>query len=244
MKVSICIATFNGEKYIKDQLNSILDQIPDDSEVIISDNYSTDRTISIIKTINDKRVSIFFFDKKNVTLNFENALCKATGDFIFLADQDDVWLPGKFERVFNELAAYDLVITNGRIVNEYLVETGNYIFNEKTIGKGLLCNLITNSYVGCCIAFNRKVLDSSLPFPSNLPMHDWWIGLVAEITGSVKVVGEPMLLYRRHNNNASSTSGKSQFNFFIKVNMRLILIINLISRIPIFYKSKYVRRKD
>ena len=115
MKVSVCLATYNGEKYIYDQLISILKQINKNDEVIISDDCSSDSTISIIKSLNDKRIRIFHHERiacgykgtmKTCYLvgkNAENALQHARGEYIFLADQDDVWHKNKVSVCFSYL---------------------------------------------------------------------------------------------------------------------------------------------
>ncbi|MDE5758415.1 MAG: glycosyltransferase, partial [Allobaculum sp.] len=91
--ISVCIATYNGERYIETQIRSILDQLNEDDEIIISDDSSTDRTLDIIRSLNDSRIKLFAGNKfHSRTFNFENALKQATGDFIFLSDQDDIWL--------------------------------------------------------------------------------------------------------------------------------------------------------
>ena len=102
--ISVCIATYNGEKYIREQLDSILPQLGLDDEVIISDDSSTDNTLKIIEEYNDCRIKIFSNNKfYSPILNFENALKKAQGDFIFLSDQDDIWKSNKVEVVMKYL---------------------------------------------------------------------------------------------------------------------------------------------
>ena len=100
MKFSVCIATFNGEKFIKEQLDSILCQLGVDDEIIISDDSSVDQTISIIESYKDKRIKIFVNQKFSSPIyNFENAIMKSRGDFIFLSDQDDIWQSDKVEKM-------------------------------------------------------------------------------------------------------------------------------------------------
>ena len=94
--ISVCMATYNGEKYIRQQICSIISQIGEGDEVIISDDGSTDSTLDTIRSMADSRIRIVKGPcRRSPTLNFENALSHAQGDYIFLADQDDVWLPGK-----------------------------------------------------------------------------------------------------------------------------------------------------
>jgi len=110
MKISVCMASYNGEKYIRQQIDSILPQLGESDELIISDDSSTDDTISVVKSINDNRIKLIKDQKfKSPVSNFENAIKNATGDFIFLCDQDDIWQPNKVESVLPFLKQYDLV---------------------------------------------------------------------------------------------------------------------------------------
>lgn len=172
-KISVCIATYNGEKYLKKQLDSILNQLKKEDEVIISDDTSTDATVEIIKAYNDRRIILIENQKfRSPIYNFENALKHASGDIIFLADQDDIWIDNKVCTVKKYLKSYDLVISDAEIIdtNDETLYRSFYALNNSR--KGFIKNIIKNSYLGCCMAFNRKILESALPFPKNVPMHD------------------------------------------------------------------------
>ena len=232
--VSVCLATFNGEKYLKEQIDSILCQLSSEDELIISDDGSIDNTIEIISSFikNDTRIKLHFNEKqKGVVGNFENTLNHASGDYIFLADQDDIWLPNKVETVVNYLQKYDCVESDARIIdtNDNII-CDSFIKKNKS-GKGFFHNLIKNGYLGCCMAFNKKILKHALPFPANIPMHDMWIGLIAEIFGKTLFLNEPLISYRRHELNFSMTSEKSKNTLFIKLRYRLILLVDLIKRL-------------
>lgn len=222
MKISVCMATYNGEKYIKEQLDSILSQLGENDEVIISDDISNDKTVDIIKSLNDKRIKIYVNDKKlGATANFNESLSKASGDIIFLSDQDDVWLDNKVKICLDRLETYDLIETNCKVVDENLNITHESYFDVVNSGKGLVKNLYKSTYLGCCLAFNRKVLYAMLPIPNNLMMyHDWWIGFIAEQKFKVYFESKPLLLYRRHGNTTSSTVGKSKNSLFFKIKSR------------------------
>ena len=130
MKISVCIATYNGEKYIKEQLSSILSQLEENDEVIISDDSSTDNTIQIVENFKDKRIRIFREQKfKSPIYNFENAISKATGDIIFLSDQDDIWHKAKVHKIKQYLSNEDItcIVTNASIIDEEGKEKG-YLF--------------------------------------------------------------------------------------------------------------------
>ena len=230
MKTSVCIATYNGEKYISQQLKSILLQLSYTDEVVISDNNSTDLTQQIIKSFSDDRVKLYSYPNQTVVSNFENALKLANGDIIIISDQDDVWLDGKVDLIKRELNDHDLVLTDCKVVDDNLQLLHNSLFKLRYPKSGVFNNLVRNTYTGCCMAFNRKVLNSALPFPTDIPMHDWWIGLVAEMIGTVKFVDQPFILYRRHSLNASTLTNPSKYGYVKQFSMRWVLLKNLLKR--------------
>ena len=139
--ISVCIATYNGEKYIKEQLDSIINQIKEDDEIVISDDNSTDRTLEIINSYKDKRIKIYHSNARNFKKNFENALGNANGDIIFLSDQDDVWIDGKYEMCVSALQKYDLVVTDSTVVDENLNIIYPSFFSYYKSGPGIIKNL-------------------------------------------------------------------------------------------------------
>ncbi len=229
--ISVCIATYNGEKYIKDQLDSILVQLYTDDEIIISDDSSTDKTIEIIKSFKDKRIVLYENQKfKSPIFNVEHSLTYARGDYIFLSDQDDIWVPNKVKTMKEFLLNFDLVLSDTDIIdaNGNILNKSFYQMNGSQ--NGLLKNLVKNSYLGCTMAFNQKILQKSLPFPKDIAMHDWWIGLIAEIYGETYFINEKLIYYRRHGENASPAGEKSHYSLSRKILFRLIMIKNLILR--------------
>ncbi|MBJ8505168.1 glycosyltransferase family 2 protein [Acinetobacter seifertii] len=229
IKISVCMATYNGEKYIKEQLVSILKQISETDEVIISDDSSVDNTLNIIKSINDSRVKVYRNCFRNVIKNFEFSISKASGDIIFLSDQDDIWHPDKIRNYMDQFNNINigLVISNLQLIDK----NGNEIdreFFEQGFQIGFLQNLIKNNFIGCSMAFRQELVSKILPFPDNIPMHDWWIGLIALKISRVKYIDKKLTYYRRHDNNVTSGSRSSFKNILI---WRLNLISKLIFRI-------------
>jgi glycosyltransferase involved in cell wall biosynthesis len=230
-KISVCMATYNGAAFIRPQIDSIVSQLGPDDEIIFSDDGSTDQTHAIIQSYNNNRFKLIVNERSgSPAKNFERGLSHCSGDYIFLADQDDVWMPEKVKQVMHYLKTFDLVLTDCSIIDEHGHELTSSFFSKQKSKKGLFSNLLQNSYMGCCMAFNRKVLDRVLPFPEALKAHDQWIGLVGEKYFNVHFLKETLVQYRRHGNNYSFTGDKSSFSLFQKVNHRLFMINNLYNR--------------
>ena len=172
--ISVCIATYNGARYIAEQLASILKQLSAEDEVVVSDDGSTDGTIDIVRSFNDRRIRIVDGPRRHSpTLNFEWALRNAHGEYIFLADQDDVWLEGKVRRGVEELQMCDCVVSDARVTDSLLNTTSESLFELMHVKRGRLWNLLwRNGYTGRCMAFKREVRSKALPFPTDIPMHD------------------------------------------------------------------------
>lgn len=223
------MATKNGAKYLNEQLDSILVQLRAGDELIISDDGSTDDTISVIQSYADNRVRLFQHQtSKGISGNFETSLQLSRGDFIFLADQDDIWHADKYKVMLQALREYDLVVSDCWVVDHSLRMKNQSFFALNNSGKGLIRNILKNSYIGCCMAFNRKLLNQALPFPEDIPMHDFWIGLVGELHYRVYFVPDILMYHRRHGNNASSTGSKSALSLFKKFGDRYTIIKNLL----------------
>lgn len=227
------MATYNGEKFIRQQLDSILGQLGSTDELVISDDGSTDETKSIIAEYRDPRIRLLDNKQfKSPMYNFENALKYAAGDFIFLADQDDVWSEVKVETMLTLLERYDLVISDCEVIGDNHELLAPSFFDLVGAGPGRLKNLYFNTYLGCCMAFRRSVLDLALPFPRNpnIGMHDIWIGFLAELNFSPIFYPEKLVRYRRHSGNASTTGGASGNSLTRKLLLRVTLLYYAIKR--------------
>lgn len=206
MKVSVCLAAYHGERYIGEQIRSVLPQLREDDELLVSDDAPGGETERIARALaaEDPRVRYLHGPGRGVVRNFEHVLREADGDVFFLCDQDDVWLPGKVEAVLREIAAGAcLVLHDARVTDGDLHETAPSFFALRGSRPGFARNLLRNSYMGCCMAFTRDVRDKALPFPDAIPMHDQWIGLTAERCGRVCFLWQPLLLYRRTGENVT-----------------------------------------
>lgn len=206
-KVSVAMAVYNGEKFLKQQLDSVLTQLSDTDEIIISIDPSTDNTKNIIDSYKDRRIKVVKGPGKGLIANFENAIKHTKNDIIFLCDQDDIWLPDKVDKVllaFNKNQDVQVVLHDAIIVDERLNIVNYSYFSFRKSKLGIFSNIIKNSYIGCCMAFSRELKSYILPFPKDLPMHDQWIGLVGEEIGINVLIDEKLILYRRHERNASN----------------------------------------
>ena len=231
MKISVCMATYNGEKYIKQQLDSILPQIGADDEIVISDDGSTDGTIDIIHAMKDDRIRVIEGPHKGSPVpNFEHVLSAANGDIIFTADQDDIWHPDKVSITLQYLQKADCVVSDCRVVDSEENVISDSFFQVNHTKEGKWHNLlIHNGYLGCCMAFKKDLLEKALPFPPDTPQHDIWIGNVAAFKYSMVFIHEKLIDYRRHSGNASPTAGKSTSSLADKFNYRWAVIKGLFS---------------
>ena len=224
-RFSIAIATYNGEKYIKEQLDSIIKQINKDDEIIVSDDGSSDKTIDIIKSYKDKRIKILSGPKKGIISNFENAISNCNGKYIVLSDQDDIWLDNKLDVLLRCFEKYDCILHDCYIVNGNNTKIiYDSFFDYRKSRKGIVKNIIKNSYIGCCMAFKSEFKKYILPIPKNIEMHDQWIGLCCEKFGKVCFVKNKLIYYRRHENTATNFKHNS---FLRMLRNRINIFINL-----------------
>ncbi len=224
MNVSIAMTTYNGEKYIKEQLNSILVQLLENDEIVISDDGSSDNTLNILNEFSrDKRIKIFRNDRLGFVKNFEFAINKCENDIIFISDQDDIWFDNKINMVKETFKnkKCSLVQHNG-----YKYYSGNKINNDiliKNMGHGIFKNIIKSSYCGSCMAFKKDFRISFSPFPKNLDAYDQWIGLIAEKEKTSVFIDDVLIFHRLHENNVTK-----KLPFIKKIIFRLNLMFNYV----------------
>lgn len=233
-KISVCMATYNGVCYIREQLDSILCQLGPEDEIIISDDGSLDGTLDVIASLKDSRIRVVRHVRdpkirrtpEIVGANFENALSHCSGEYIFISDQDDIWLPNKVEKMFASLQTKAIVACNARILADGEV-TDRCIYRDKIPVKNFV--LRRGKYYGCCIAFRAKMLRYVLPFPTRLPLYDYWIGCISEVVGGADYISEPLVLHRVHDSNTSRTLKLSSgYKVFYRVRLLAQLYIRLL----------------
>ncbi|GAB3987693.1 glycosyltransferase family 2 protein [Spirosoma daeguense] len=244
--VSICIATYNGEKFIAAQLQSVLLQLAPQDEVVISDDHSTDNTRRIIEQLNDKRIRFQLNEGTRGPIgNFENAIRLSRGKHIFLCDQDDIWFANKVPRLKQALQQADLVVCDCNFIDQAGNVTADSFFKVFNSGKGWLKNFTKNTFIGNCMAFNSSAKSFILPFPKELysaakfhVYHDFWIGLICSTFVKVEFIPETLSSYRRHSSNLSPTvdAKTSPNSLSQKLSGRGWLLLGLIKR---FLKVKF-----
>lgn len=240
MRVSVCMATYNGAEHIIEQMLSILNQkftIHDvELEVIVSDNNSSDDTIELIRNLNDSRVKIISHAKKkyrhyksllSVTKNFENAIKNSTGEFVFLSDQDDIWYPNKIDTMLTYLSKKPCCICSFDWINQKGEPLGTTIFKEKN--PTFITLLKRFPYYGFCFAFNNRLKERILPIPL-IPQHDIFIGLIASIRKELVICTEVLCAHRKYiedKYNANCSDSALNESFIVKLYYRLKLLFNV-----------------
>lgn len=251
-KIDILMPTYNGEKYLREQLDSILNQTYKDIRIIISDDCSKDSTPEILKEYKEKdeRVEIYLQEKNlGVVKNIEFLLTKVENPLYMLADQDDVWLINKIEKSVEKLNKEnaDLVFGDLEVVDKNL-ETmypsfGDFMLLNRKINKYInsyKVNYLYNCVTGCTLLSKKEFIDKILPLPtySKYLIHDYWIGLVVALNGKLTYMPEKYIKYRQHGNNEVGTNKIS--HGFKKLEEVRELFINV--KLGVF--GTYVERKE
>lgn len=225
MEISVAMCTYNGEEFIEQQLQSILDQTLLPRQIVISDDGSSDETLSIIQQVwsrfkksNRHEVDLELVIMENhtslgVTKNFEQALTACTYPLIALSDQDDVWVPEKLEKLssfFEQDKEVLFAFSNSRLVNEHGKSIGSTSFQalgvtrkEKKLiqhGHALQVFLRRNLATGATVMLKREILEAAVPFPHGW-VHDEWLALISSCTGNVIMVDDSLIDYRQHSTN-------------------------------------------
>jgi glycosyltransferase involved in cell wall biosynthesis len=229
------MATYNGERFVHHQIETILPQLGPTDELVIADDSSTDGTPLILAAFAaaDPRIQLFSGNTFNSPIfNFEFALQQARGEIIVLADQDDVWLPHKLATVRDCFARQParpyLIVLDAQVVNEAGEELYPSVLAKLNAGPGFWKNLYDNRYLGCCMAFSRDLLDWALPFPRRIPMHDMWLGQLCERIGTTEFLPVVTMQYRKHE--ASLTEFRIRFMPWLQIKRRWFLLYYLLRR--------------
>jgi GT2 family glycosyltransferase len=210
LRVSVCMAAYNGGRFIDLQLKSILPQLGQQDEVVIVDDCSTDNTVERIRQMNDERIRLILHPvNQGVVATFEHALRSAVGDVLFLSDDDDIWAPSKvaqYLEIFKNAPEVQIVTSRVQLIDD----AGTPFTDDRMTRKGKFFpgfwrNVYKNHYQGSAMAIRASLLGRVLPFPVRPAfLHDVWIGTRSDATGGKTVfIEEDLLLYRRHGGNFS-----------------------------------------
>lgn len=211
--ISIALATYNGSKFLREQLDSILAQSMDHFEVVACDDYSTDETLQILEEYANKDPRFKVFSNKNnlgFKKNFEHILSLCKGKFIAFCDQDDIWEPNHLEILYKNIGENDCIGANSLIIDEKGVSQNKTLLeywpihvmpkNEKELFQH---ELYSNVIQGTASLIRASLIKQALPIPEDIKYHDYWFALVAGLNEKCKYIGDVVLKYRRHSNNAS-----------------------------------------
>lgn len=235
MKVSVCLASYNGEAFLARQLESILRDLAPNDEIVLSDDGSTDRTVAIAREMGDERLKIHAFGQNlRHVRNFERAFGLATGDLIFPADQDDIWISGKRDRIVGEFArapSIAMVVHALRLIDaqDRVIAPRSAVWAPSAVGSQpraayLVRQLIKNQVTGCATAFRRDLLDLLLPFPKTVYAHDHWMSVAAPFLGDVLFLDEALVDYRQHDANVTPKEGLSLIKR-VQVRAKLAILV-------------------
>lgn len=231
--IDILLATYNGQAYLREQIDSILAQSNQDWQLLIRDDASDDDTLSIIKDYVAKYSDRIKLIEDNgghlgTKLNFERLLENSNSEYIMFCDQDDVWLPRKVEATLKLMKATEksypdkpiLVHTDLRVVNSQLKTIAESMWRYQgispEIGNNLNKVMLQNVATGCTVMINEKAKVVSLPIPKEAVMHDWWIAINVAKHGKIVYIPDQLVLYRQHSNNAVGAKKVSKHSYFRK----------------------------
>lgn len=216
VRASVCMAAYNGERFIEEQVLSILAQLGPDDELVIVDDASADGTVAVVSAVTDRRVHLTVNTaNKGYVATFEEALKRARGEYLFLADQDDVWVEGRHDAMLAALQTHDMVAGNletlgrsGTLQGPFgqrdwrlrVASSGHRVRNTVGILAGAM------PYYGCAMGMRRSVLTRALPFPRFLhESHDLWLALVGNLTGRLAHLDDRVTARRLHETNQTPT---------------------------------------
>ena len=211
----MAIATFNGGKFLREQIQSILDQEVKPEEIIVCDDRSTDDTAEILESFQKLGLVKYFVNDQNlgVTANFKKAASLVNPqNYLALSDQDDVWLPNKLKSLIDELEKIDegkepTIVYSDMIVmdsEKNIINTS--VWNELSSDTYHRCfeTLLFGNFVhGCTVLMNQVMRRLFVETPDHALSHDYWLALIAYSFGRVSAVKKPLVLYRKHGNNVS-----------------------------------------
>ncbi len=216
--ISVAVTTYNGSEFLREQLDSIYNQSYSNIEVIVTDDRSNDSTIKILDEYHQKYGLMYIVNKTNLgfSKNFEKAISLCSGDFIALADQDDIWKEDKLEKLITHIGNYSLIYSDAVLTNEKneVIHTSfKNKCNDIAGDNCCFCDFIFKKNIyGCTMMFTKQLAQQALPIPSECFQHDWWLPVVAHKMNGIKYLDKPLMSYRQHessNIGAKVSQGKA-----------------------------------
>lgn len=230
----MAMAVYNGERFIRQQIDSILCQLKDNDELVISYDSSKDATWDIITDYSQKDGRVKCYKNPytpGVVHNFQNALEHTTKDIVFYSDQDDYWLDTKIEKVLDRFRdeKVTVVIHDASLADENLNITSPSTFSLRGgVRTSFWGNLVRLRYIGCCMAFRAKFKEVITPIPMKYSSHDWWTGSICTVGGGKMVAIQEALIYHRmHSSNVSPTK-RPPINE--QIEWRWLIVSNIVKR--------------
>lgn len=239
LMISVVMAAYNGEQYISEQLRSIWNQTQRPDEIIISDDHSSDRTVAVVRDFAKRTGApvrlIENQERTGYIRNFFCALKHAGGDYVFLSDQDDIWLPNKIQRCIDILSEHKEV--SALSTNYCLIDENNAVIKRKFRygGNFGLCQVSLHQflrhpkYPGMAMVIRRELLEEGLKQPSYQAAHDWQLNYLAARKQALFYCPEVLAYYRQHGNNTVGTAvgGKSREPRQDRIKMLAALLNNV-----------------
>lgn len=252
MSISVCIATYNGEEYIKEQLQSIIKELGNDDEIIVVDDCSKDDTVKIIKSFDDTRIKVCINDRNmGVNFSFDKAICQASNEIIFLSDQDDIWTTARVSLMINKFRETRALVVSSN--SKFIDRDGHKIpfaikgVEEKNSSKNLR-NILDifagkTNYYGCTMAFHKNLIPLILPFPAFIESHDLWIAMAGNLICSNAHLQQTTLLRRIHGTNASIVSRRLSKKIWSRIVflLSIIVLVFRVTKSPIIYQNTYAK---
>jgi len=209
--ISVVMTVYNGQRYLLPQVQSVLAQLEPGDELIAVDDASSDESVRLLTQLAAPSLRLLRnASNQGVRASFERGLAAARHEFVFLCDQDDLWLPGKRTEVVQAFARsprVTAVISDAEVIDaEGRVTATSFMAARGGFEAGLLATLWRSRYLGCAMAVRRSLLQLALPIPAHVPMHDMWLGAMARLSGEVVYLPRPLIQYRRHGENVSPDS--------------------------------------
>lgn len=238
------MATYNGAKYIRSQVESILEQLRPVDELIVCDDSSSDETVAILLSYGDSRIRVHQNPiRLGYVRNFERAMSLARGDYIFLSDQDDVWVPGRVHDMMGVMQAHPqalLVSSNFDLIDVKGVKTGDFrgLGPVKRLRWLQVAAIFAGKapYYGCTFLMRREALRYCLPIPADIESHDIWFALVTSALGRVVNLPDSTLQHRLHSSNVTVRSRRP---WKVVLRSRLIFVRALFSRLCVLRYKKW-----